>query len=450
MNESAAPRRIALAVVNPQMLQQGCAPTHTFDSTGGTIGCRGANWILTDSRDRVHAIHCEILFEEGNFCVIDRSGHTRVNSNESPVGQNVSARLGEGDTLHVGPYRIVAHLQDQDHQLPDPSRHLSQYGVGEMLNDQGAQLDELANGPAAPDMRPERDKGRSALDDLVEGTQRDSALDPLAALDEAERRAKEQAEKRSSNPFDPTHYGLSPSTTQADLAETRFEAVSGIPLPHSGEPNMTQQYDYSTPAAPVIGGDPQQAIEPLLQGLGAPIGRLDGQSAHQLLLEAGQALNATIRGIAALYGSQAGTQQRLALLNRTLQPIEDNPLRLGQSYDDTVRALFSSDRSVVHLSPRAAIDESLAQARQHNTAIIQAISASLDALLRSFAPDVLLQRFQRYRPGHTAQSESNDWAWQMYTHYYNELTSSRQKGFEKLFWEVFEQAYDQALRAEAQ
>ena len=45
---------------------------------------------------------------------------------------------------------------------------------------------------------------------------------------------------------------------------------------------------------------------------------------------------------------------------------------------------------------------------------------------------------------------ADDWAWGMYTHYYDELASARQRGFEKLFWEVFEQAYDRALRVEAE
>ena len=34
----------------------------------------------------------------------------------------------------------------------------------------------------------------------------------------------------------------------------------------------------------------------------------------------------------------------------------------------------------------------------------------------------------------------------MYKSYYEELTSKRQYGFEKLFWEVYSQAYDKALR----
>jgi len=35
----------------------------------------------------------------------------------------------------------------------------------------------------------------------------------------------------------------------------------------------------------------------------------------------------------------------------------------------------------------------------------------------------------------------------MYGHYFDELMSSRQQGFDRMFWEVFDQAYDRAMRA---
>lgn len=37
-------------------------------------------------------------------------------------------------------------------------------------------------------------------------------------------------------------------------------------------------------------------------------------------------------------------------------------------------------------------------------------------------------------------------AWQMYSHYYEELASDRQQGFEMLFNEVYAQVYDRVLR----
>ena len=119
--------------------------------------------------------------------------------------------------------------------------------------------------------------------------------------------------------------------------------------------------------------------------------------------------------------SQPGEQQRISLAGRTLQPIEDNPLRLGLDYPDTVRALFSTERSVVHLSPAAAVEESLEQIRRQQVAVHKAINAGLAALLQAFAPEQLEQRFQRYRQARGEHPQAGDWAWSMYGHYYLSL-----------------------------
>ncbi len=44
-------------------------------------------------------------------------------------------------------------------------------------------------------------------------------------------------------------------------------------------------------------------------------------------------------------------------MNKSLQPIEDNPLRLGLDYDETIQVMFDSQRSIVQLSAPAAIEE---------------------------------------------------------------------------------------------
>jgi len=454
MNHNQAERSVALVVTNPQALQHGSTPRHRFDAAGGTIGGAGANWTLVDHAGRVQPVHCEIRFSDGSFCVIDRSGHTHINDASAPLGAMVGARLSEGDILRVGPYLVAVHLHDERHELPDASRHLAQYEVSELLNEQRGAMDDLPAGAYSFD----RDKGGTALDAAFQAlaTHHDphSDLDPLRALDAAEHSARPAAPALDFS--DAARWNVTHTPTQPDLASTRFAAVTGAPKTTSGDPRMSNSRDHFVSdqdwqGSPLpIGGDASQAAAPLLQGLGVSLGPLDAQSSHTLMLEAGQALGAAIRGIAELYGSQAGEQRRMALNALTLQPIEDNPLRLGQSYPDTLRAMFSSERSVVHLSPMAAIDESMAQLRAHHAAVIAGIEASLEALLRAFSPELLLQRFRRYRPEQPQQSGGDDWAWRMYTHYFEELSSARQRGFEKLFWEIFEQAYDRALRAAAQ
>jgi type VI secretion system protein ImpI len=98
------------------------------------------------------------------------------------------------------------------------------------------------------------------------------------------------------------------------------------------------------------------------------------------------------------------------------------------------------------LSAPAAVRESLESLHHHQVATHAAIREALEAILHAFSPDALLRRFHGYRRGLRQSEDEGRWAWDMYQHYYRELKSSRQQGFERLFQEVFDQAYDQHLR----
>ncbi|WP_372437204.1 type VI secretion system-associated FHA domain protein TagH [Pseudomonas chlororaphis subsp. aureofaciens] len=459
MNTTSSAHRLALVVDNPQALQKGSQPRHIFDTAGGTIGARGADWILHDRSDRVLPIHCEIRHEDGRFFVIDRSGQTRVNDQSDPLGMLISVQLRSADKIHIGPYRLTVNLDDEAHTLPDPSRHLAEHEVDELLGVPSKDyLDSLPNDngdlpPLSANAQPM--SAWSEFEALSEPPPPQGQLDPLQALEQADH--PHSALQGNGSRLDSSHYGQTPLAAQADLSATRFEAITGAPLHAFGDSLMSGQHPSSTASAAANqwlqdhyaqGGDAAGLVAPLVEGLGAPVGALDAYAAHTLLFEAGTTLAALIRGLGEL--NQATSGQRLALAKRTLQPIEDNPLRLGQNYPETVRALFSSDRSLVHLSPTAAVEESLEQIRQQQSAMLKAVAAGLGALLQAFAPDQLERRFARYRSGQQGQALHGDHAWQMYRHYFEELNSSRQQGFDKLFWEVFDQAYDQALRAEAQ
>lgn len=428
--------RLSLSVDNPEALQQGSKPTHVFDRKGGTIGSAGASWLLLDRLRRVQAHHCEILYQDGGFLLLDCSGQTTVNDQTQPLGLGIYARLSDDDTLHIGPYRISVRLDDALAIAldDDPVQRLAEH------------LDTL---PAAAAEEADADgrqpPGWSEFHDLGTSPSVHGLLDPLQALD---------ASLGGTTPLGHDLRQPGSLAAQADVA-TQFEAIHGAPQHVPGEPDMSEQ-DIPPAASQEwlhrqlsSHADPASLVEPVVDGIGAPIGAVDGQATYALLNEAGRTLGAMIRGLCALNVAEPREQQRISLAGRTLQPIEDNPLRLGLDYPDTVRALFSSERSVVHLSPAAAVEESLEQIRRQQVAVHKAINAGLAALLQAFAPEQLEQRFQRYRHARNGQSQAGDWAWSMYGHYYEELTSGRQQGFDKLFWEVFEQAFDQAVRAEA-
>lgn len=458
MNTKSMQNRVSLMVSNPSKLQPGAVSRFNFDRTGGTIGSRGANWVLQDALNRVNPIHCEVAWIDGAFCVIDRCGDTCINESTRGVGAGHIAQLNDGDVLQVGPYKIAVHFNEEYHALIDSERTLGQYDVGELVNENSKQLMEQAS-PNEEHIADEPYSAAAGQKELQQMTTPSnhlkSSIDPLAAMDADDQRHKPVVDRV---PLDPTHFGVSPNAkTQPDFTATASEAVSHF---HSTTPSSQMvpgatnlpypgAQEWMTEHANAGEGGQHLATLPLQQGMQVNLGSMDSSASYTLLQEVGKSVKAALEGIARLYGDQVGTTHSLTMLTRTLQPIEDNPLRLKQSYEDTARAMFSEYRSAVHLSAPAAIEESLEQARIHNIAVIQAIGESLNALLKAFSPDVLAHRFQRYGVEGEQRAGDEAWAWRMYNHYYNEMVSSRQQGLEKLFWEVFEQAYDRAIRMQA-
>nr|WP_238930478.1 type VI secretion system-associated FHA domain protein TagH [Vibrio sp. S9_S30] len=185
---------------------------------------------------------------------------------------------------------------------------------------------------------------------------------------------------------------------------------------------------------------------PLFRGLGVSVTPSHQSGDVQMTSEEmGAALQAAVRGLLDLH--QHVDNSRYGVINKNLQPIEDNPLRLGLSYEDTVKTLFNTSPGAVHLSAPSAISESLKNQKDHNDVVQMATTLALGQIVRAFSPEVLMKRFENYRRSYQTPEQNTDaWAWEMYRSYYKELTSDRQQGFEKLFWEVFDQAYDRLLR----
>ncbi len=85
------------------------------------------------------------------------------------------------------------------------------------------------------------------------------------------------------------------------------------------------------------------AINPLMNGLGIHLNLASSQQANDFLIELGKTMKAAVEGLLALQ------QQQESLQDKQLRPIEDNLLRLNSSYEDTMKLMFTDERSPVHL-----------------------------------------------------------------------------------------------------
>jgi len=454
---------LSLRITNPQAIVGGTFPHYNFDQQGGTIGSRGTNWLLHDLSGKIAPLHAQVLMIDDHYCLTDFCGNTFINGSKKGIGKNKVVRLSDGDQIRISNYLIHATIS---------SDVVDDYSYGDPLHgiEMGEIIDPLAVTDNSNILIKETDY-RDFLHNLKDDPVKPDSNDPLAVMDSYD---KDLTIEGDLIPMDQEVMMMSNSQTPIDYTATTREAfVLPAIKPLTGETDMTpdepdllnpRQFESdesnwftemsSAKSAPNTSADNKTlpnhiAAMPLLKGMDVTLGELDSNKAHDFLREAGETIKATIEGIMKVYQSShhVGDSTTLSLLSRNLHPIEDNPLRLKQDYKHTVQTMFSDERSYVHLSPPRAVEESLNQIADHQQAMLEAIQASLRELLAAFSPEVLSQRFARYASKPQKEGKmGSDWSWQMYTHYYRELTSSRQQGFEKLFWEVFEQTYDTAMR----
>lgn len=377
---------LTLVIINPTETGGGASIEHKFSTGGGSIGTAANDtWRLSPHRTGAVAGHAEVRYLDGGFCLIDRSGRTYINSSSQPVGRGRRARLNHGDTLTIGRYRMRAELNGEAAVNSGMEEDAGQHR--QLVDVAEGSLLRSESGQALPD-------GREPLEGLHTPAGEPISEDPLAPWPNTQERQ-----------------GMSESTEQSrEAKDTSRKHISGAPL---------------------------------MRGMEAEIDFADSDEMRLFLEEAGQTLKATVEGLLALH---QGEDSRHRALRTRLQPIEDNPLRLGDDYAGTMQTLFAAERSPVHLSAPAAVRESLESLNHHQQATREAIREALEAILYAFSPEALLRRFHGYRRGLQDNEDEGRWAWNMYQHYYRELRSSRQQGFERLFQEVFDQAYDQHLR----
>lgn len=394
---------LTLVVLNSEQLDINSQVQHQFDHNGGTLGASEKDhWQLRDRLGAVVPEHARIEMTDGHFSLCDLSGQSFINGSLSPIGHGRKVLLSHGDELVIGPFRLGVYLNDPS-QSQDIDQLLGQ-GVASGLD---GWLGEARRPQTAETV-----------------THEHVTNDPLWVLQQEQRQNLLSAHSDNAEASLPT--ALTSFSAAEDTMDQKF-----VELPDINNPLAHQE----------TGGRlDSQMLTPLMRGLGVSLAVDDAVQQREMLEEMGKSLRAMVEGLLALQSEQ------VALADTHLRPIEDNPLRLGLDYSDTLPLLFAEGKSPVHLSAPAAVAEVLNNVRVHQVANQQAIAVALETILQAFSPAALLDRFAHYRRSGEQTVVDDGWAWQMYQHYYRELTSPRQQGFQKLFQQVYAQAYDRTVR----
>ncbi|MDD1780506.1 type VI secretion system-associated FHA domain protein TagH [Enterovibrio sp. ZSDZ35] len=461
--------QLVLVVANTQSLSPGLSASHVFTTDGGTIGSSSsADWILDNRTSDVAPYHAELVHIDHEMCLIDLHNACFINGSTIPVGLGKAVALKDKDVIQIGGYQIRASLKTTSGFDAWSEGSLgSVFGLDDdIFAEENNELAEKADS----NLEAAIDDPLEALEALAQASLQEADLAAELIEDADRSTASRVSYNLTDNPSYDSDAGFyedmgselssAVTTTQYTPKERElmdFKSIERLErdvendlLDKKPSDGFTRQ-DYLS-ADPHREGYPVSGVSnhvisgPLMRGLETAVGQTDDMAEMQALSEEiGASMKSAIDGLLNLHHQVA--QSRYGVMNKNFQPIEDNPLRLGLSYEETMKIMFDGKRSAVHLSAPSAISESLANIRYHNDAVQAATTEALAQVLMAFSPAVLMRRFKAYsRVENPTNEQASAWAWEMYNSYYNELISPRQRGFEKLFWEIFDQAYDRNLR----
>ncbi|MGG4610590.1 type VI secretion system-associated FHA domain protein TagH [Providencia sp. Me31A] len=408
---------ISFSITNSEQLESGYLPSATLTQHGGLIGSGNqCDWKIQDCDGAISASQYTVFWKDQHFCLKVNSDSVYINNAIIPLHLD-AVKLTQGDQIRVGKLVITTNISLTGQPIQNMMAATPQSIVAKDHNP----LDSLF------DIDTTSSEGKEYP--FVPTVQGALTADPLQALENENLSLISKNQSAISEPSllsDPLSY--SPAFAISDNKEnTMVQEFIDLPKITPFEDEHMTDIDHV-------------AINPLMNGLGIHLNLTSSQQANDFLIELGKTMKAAVEGLLALQ------QQQESLQDKQLRPIEDNPLRLNSSYEDTMKLMFTDERSPVHLSAPSAVTESLHNMQLHYHANQEAISTALATMLAAFSPEHLLNRFSQYRRASDNTPMTDGWAWEMYSNYYKELSSSRQQGFEKLFYEVYAHAYDRALR----
>lgn len=423
MDQTNSPKVLQLKIRNTEALQSGNTRDHVFERLGGTLGSnQNAEWQIQDLYKSVSAVHAQIEYNDSEYFIKPLGDKLFINRSEISLNSK-SVKLQHGDEIRVGNLVILVRIADSlEFLLDDPL---------DKSPEQIISMREISVNDMLKTDNP--NEASYHFDDDLSASQANEVIDPLKAIE----KDSQDELTRFYNSIPNNQQQL--STRTSSLIDYNANAEQGNVLDNSfiDVPRFESKlYDDNTFSMEKI----NLSLVPFLRGLGIGLDISNTDEANLLLEELGETLKATVEGLLKLNHSKA------VLKNKNLRPIEDNPLRLNQNYADTMDLLFSEQPCTVYLSAPAAVKESLENVAIHNQASEVATKFALSAMLDAFSPEQLTNRFEIYRNSRRVKEHDGTWFWNMYCSYYKELSSNRQQGFEKLFWEHYEQEYDRQLR----
>lgn len=442
--------KVRFQVRNAGEIEPARALHAVFSQRGGFIGSSSdATWCIQDLNGTIPEHAARILERDGHFTIEAISGAAiRINGAGSAIPENREVILSDKDLMRIGGLDISVALGD----------HIEDGTVTRQSS-----LDQMVggeDGDAETSIVTGSYKGTGRTDDVIDAVaadpleimnrtaRRGRSVDPLDVLGEKKQLDEASGKKALPDPLMATQDASSVVQT-ADESDMHYASmpVQAIRKDAYGFDQIEGVAARMTPSTDPLNEVDHVALRPLARKLGLQFGDLSPSDAERAMSDIGGSLRAVLAGLNRIYRDLGTKSGNFPLATMHLHALEDNPIRFSTDVDAVLHAFFSK-RGPVHLSAPSAIEESLDHLYEHQGATEAAIDEALDSVLAALAPRALERRFEAYDPDFSpVDDEAREaWCWRMYKAYYAEMRSERQRGLQMLFWEVFGQEYQTAMR----
>ncbi|MCZ6560043.1 MAG: type VI secretion system-associated FHA domain protein TagH [Gammaproteobacteria bacterium] len=448
--------------------------TKVFDDEGGTIGrAPGCDWNLPDPENFVSGNHASVIWQDGEFYLIDTSSNgTYINNMPDPIPSGKPLLLTHEDQFGIGNYKIEVSLDPKDaERAKDCSFDISTI----LVEDNAFKKQQLKKRKSAPPAPKKVNPLKVPLDE--DGDERTGSwtmldidgLDSPAAAKTAKPKKKKPARKKNGDPAGIT------AVSDEDMVELELEEPSEPPQAKKKKANKkeTQLDTTKVKRAELVGSlakekqqveqtlgsvtntnqapqmlppmvNKNQMLEAFVTGLGVDADALPNRPPEDLMEDVGRVFGELLGGLQTLMQNRSLLKDRFKLGQTMMKPSSNNPIKFSAGMDDALPRLLSAKRGAYKAATEA-IRECYFDVNADMESMNEAMRRALVEYLKMFDPADLQEQFEHVMGKNKFLGGNKKRYWDLYADRYATLIQHREGKMPDGFANAFVQAFENAL-----
>ncbi len=444
--------------------------TKVFDEEGGTIGrAPSCDWNLPDPENFVSGNHASVIWQDGEFYLIDTSSNgTYVNNMPEPIPSGKPLLLTHEDQFGIGNYKIEVSLDPKDaERAKDCSFDISTI----LVEDKAFKKQQLPKRKTAPPAPKKVNPLKAPLeDDNDENTGSWAMLDiDHLEPDAGKKAAKTKAKKKNNGPAEMT------AASETDLRNLRLEEPPEPPKvkeknsKKSDSPtdntkikraklvselaSKKQDIEQTLGSVTNTNQAPQllppmvnknQMLDAFIKGLGVDKDALPNRPPEDLIEDIGQVFAELLGGLQTLMQNRSLLKDRFKLGQTMMKPSSNNPIKFSAGMDDVLPRLLSGKRGAYKASVEA-IRECYFDVNADMEAMNEAMRRALSEYVKMFDPVNLQEQFEHVMGKSKFLGANKKRYWDLYADRYATLVQHPEGRMPEGFANEFVRAFENAL-----